>query len=191
MDKLANFLNFMQYSRIKYSSIFPTNESVLQHLLYVNGNGYECINGDMVDLNNHSIFKCRFNSKNKLLSKPKPFLEELSINCLIQNVRYETRENAKKYGFEMFPRPYPLCQYADIYDVDKTFPLFFINISNNLNHAWKVILEEEINNEHYDRKDTWESESATKENYKLIVELCNKFDNMLLEMNSAFLGIGG
>lgn len=99
---MSNIHNFANRQLCEYTSIFPTVASLLDHLLFTNGNGYSFRNGMIVDSNNVRIDEYPEMTDaewDKLLaacySKERIFAQEYSSGRPINEV--ELAEDCAKY----------------------------------------------------------------------------------------------
>lgn len=118
----------LQYMADFYPGIFPTRKHALNQLFCVIGNGFDWINGELVDNDNkyekrykliNSIAKAEFPSE-ETWNQQRKFFAEL----------YEGEENKipMEYQFEW----YPLC---------KRFSYLY-NYPDDIKSDWKEVLEE-------------------------------------------------
>lgn len=119
----------LQYMADFYPDIFPTRKHCLNHLFCVIGNGYEWINGELVD--DDSKYKKRY----KLIKPIKKAEFEREENWYQMNKFYktlyeldETEKIPMKYDFEWYPLS---KKYSALF----TYP-------ENIKDDWKSLLEE-------------------------------------------------
>lgn len=218
---------FIEKNMCRYHSIYPTVGSVLHHLLYVNGNGYDIdpVNGlpytqsyrgtkknylhetagfktkaarqkfaDAVHKEDQESNDTRTKS---MLERMKAFSESTGNSDLYN--RYLAREaeaiavppivsipdeafdvdhlladlyvKGQARGFrggDIYPRPYPLCQYATTYHINDQSPLWFVDLALNHSMAWEIILITELETKHFDDNEYGASETATLESLGLV-----------------------
>lgn len=120
----------MQFMMNFYPDIFPTRKHCLNHLFCVIGNGYEWINGELVDKD--GTFERRYKIVEPI-TKVKPRDEDFYNNMLrleneLKEVMGEDYKINHKYAFEW----YPLCkEYSKLY----TYP-------ENITYDWLKLLNE-------------------------------------------------
>lgn len=120
----------MQFMMDFYPDIFPTRKHCLNHLFCVIGNGYEWINGELV--NKDDTFERRYKIVESM-NKAKPRDEDFYNNMLrleneLKEVMGEDYKINHKYSFEW----YPLCkEYSKLY----TYP-------ENITDDWMELLNE-------------------------------------------------
>lgn len=121
-----------------YPSLFDTRTSVLNHLFFVNGNGYDWIDGELVDIYEDENTRTEedavwANGWERYKEGMEEFIAEPVLANFFDNlkvfykekeekyrkIRNEYKERASKdYTEEKFTRWYPVCKYAGIV----TFP---------------------------------------------------------------------
>lgn len=119
----------LQYMADFYPDIFPTRKHCLNHLFCVIGNGYEWVNGELVD--DDSKYEKRYKLR-KPIKKAEFEREEnwYQMNEFYKTL-YELDETVKipmKYDFEWYP-------FSKKYSALFTYP-------ENIKDDWKTLLEE-------------------------------------------------
>lgn len=120
----------MQFMMDFYPELFPTRKHCLDHLFCVIGNGYEWINGELVDKD--GTFERRYKIVEPII-RATPRNEDLYNNILraeknFKEIMGEDYKPNRKYSFEW----YPLCkEYSRLY----TYP-------ENITDDWLKLLNE-------------------------------------------------
>ena len=119
----------LQYMADFYPELFPTRKHALDHLFCTVGNGYGCVNGELVDDD------CEYEKRYKLRkpTKKAEFKHEDSWNYEHKRWKelkelYEDVQIPMKYQFEWYP---PSKQHSYLYDVPE-----------DIKPDWKALLEE-------------------------------------------------
>ena len=119
----------LQYMADFYSEIFPTRKHCLDHLFCVIGNGYEWINGELVETD--SIYMKRYELKESI-KKAEFKHEELWYHMhKFYTELYENDEKSKipmKYRFSWYP-------------LSKLHSKLFI-YPEDIKEDWKLLIEE-------------------------------------------------
>lgn len=120
---------------------FPTlfhdtgRAGVLHHLFFVNGNGYDWVNGELVDPYDNEEYE----RPRRPIEDAPEILRDIyeTVEREIAAIRQEVRENLDEYcAMMVWPAPhrvYPLCQYADV-----------LNIPDDVTADWKAAAVEAL-----------------------------------------------
>lgn len=192
--ELTGFYNFLNYQMIKYPSIFPNIISVLEHMLFVNGNGYKyygTLNDDEYNevlKSNHnlvtvlkykiididiSIDSNNFDDVKKIaIKKLKRNINELK---LVQIRNFTTKDFSVDNflylfkDYSVFYSLYPLCQYAIAEKFDKNTEKCLIEIAINLITAYLLYAD------NYENKDEVLDLSSEINEYRVLLAKLNTF----------------
>lgn len=118
----------LQYMADFYPEIFPTRKHALDQLFCVIGNGYEWINGELVDDDNK--YKKRYQLKKSIKKAEFKYEELWNQQHEFYTDLYKSEEN--KIPIEYRFKWYPLC---------KRFSYLY-NYPDDIKPDWKELLEE-------------------------------------------------
>lgn len=225
MHQLTGFVERMM---IEYNTIYPTVESVIHQLLYVNGSGYQVDTDSGLIYNNSSQVKLRFCHEEKVMSEldkteliESTYQERLARNNQLYDdmVRWNNSSDGIKFDrlvtdriipvpindsmftydrllgdiggitnqttIDHFTRPYPLCQFANTYHLNRNTPEWMIELALDFNMAWKIFIDVEVATEHYGDNDLnyGSSKQSTLNTQSNINSEVNRLSTLLVKFN--------
>lgn len=192
--ELTGFYNFLNYQMIKYPNIFSNIISVLEHMLFVNGNGYKyygTLNDDEYnevlksDRNLATVLKYKIididisidsndfdEVKQIAIQKLKRNINELK---LVQIRNFTTKDFSVENFLSIFKDHsvfysfYPLCQYAIAEKFDKNTEKCLIEITINLITAYLLYAD------NYENKDEVLDLAFEINEYRVLLAKLNTF----------------
>lgn len=117
----------LQYMADFYPRIFPTRKHALDQLFCVNGNGFDWVNGELVDDDNK--YEKRYKLRKPIKKAEFPNEESWKQQHEFYAELYEGEEN--KIPMEYQFKWYPLCKFSKLYDCP-----------DDIKPDWKELLEE-------------------------------------------------
>jgi len=98
-----------------HPEIFPSEKEILHHLFFVNGNGYDWENGDLVDFMHRSEAKLREDRKDFLAWSKRLSGDTDKAMKKLKRLGVKIPDSVPKMVGRK--RIYPLCKYADIMNI--------------------------------------------------------------------------